>query len=104
MGARSDSLLLKQTAAGNRRAWEELRGRYSLALYAQVLPLLRDPADADQVVAAVFQDAWCSACQGEWSECGNASTWLLGLARKVMFEHANYMRGVAERRHGETTQ
>jgi len=84
---RADRFLLEQMAAGNREAWEELRERYSLALYAHVLPLLRDPRDADQVVAEVFAYAWCDAGRDDWSECESASTWLVGLARRVLFEH-----------------
>jgi DNA-directed RNA polymerase specialized sigma24 family protein len=84
---RADRLLLERTAAGSREAWEELRGRYSFALYAHVLPLLRDPRDADQVVAEVFAYAWCSAGRNDWAECESAATWLLGLARRVLFEH-----------------
>lgn len=82
-----DGYLLQRTAAGSRQAWEELRRRYSLTLYAQMIPVLGDLAEVDSVVTEVFEHAWCSAPHGDWSECESASTWLLGLARKVVFEH-----------------
>jgi DNA-directed RNA polymerase specialized sigma24 family protein len=81
---RSDAVLLDQTAAGDRSAWEELRDRHSLSLYAQVFILVGDPAEAERVVEETFQEAWCSAGQFDLSGDVHASAWLVGLARSIV--------------------
>jgi DNA-directed RNA polymerase specialized sigma24 family protein len=81
---RPDWLLLEQTAAGNAGAWEELRDRYSLALYAQVFALVGTPAEAEQVVTETLQQAWCCAGQFDFSGDVTPSAWLVGLARGIV--------------------
>lgn len=81
---RADAVLLDQTAAGDRTAWEELRDRHSLTLYAQVFILVGDPTEAERVVEETFQEAWCSAGQFDLSGDVTASAWLVGLARSVV--------------------
>ncbi len=81
---RTDAALLDQTAAGDRSAWEELRDRHSLSLYAQVFILVGDPAEAERVVEDTFQEAWCSAGQFDLSGDVHASAWLVGLARSIV--------------------
>ena len=77
-------MLLEQTAAGDAGAWEELRDRYSLALYAQVFALVGTPAEAEQVVTDTLHQAWCSAGQYDFSGDVTPSAWLVGLARSVV--------------------
>ncbi|HYL21816.1 MAG TPA: sigma factor [Gemmatimonadales bacterium] len=81
---RADNVLLDQTALGDRGAWEELRDRYALTLYAQVFVLVGDATETEQVVAETFQQAWCSAGQYDLSGDVSAPTWLIGLARGVV--------------------
>lgn len=85
---RPDSALLERMVRGDRRAWEELRGRYTLSVYAQVFAVVGDPAETEDVVEETFQQAWCSAGQFAMSEDVNASAWLVGLARSVLLGRA----------------
>lgn len=85
---RADSTLLERTARGDRGAWEELRGRYTLSVYAQVFGLVGDPSETEDVVEETFQRAWCSAGQFAMSEDINAGAWLVGLARSVLLARA----------------
>jgi RNA polymerase sigma-70 factor (ECF subfamily) len=82
--ARSDSVLLHLTAAGDHRAWEELRHRHSLPLYAHVFALVGERSTAEQVVAETFEEAWFTAAQFALSEDVNATAWLVGLARRLV--------------------
>jgi DNA-directed RNA polymerase specialized sigma24 family protein len=81
---RPDSVLLQQTAAGDRRAWEELRSRHALPLYAHVFALVGESSAAEQVVAETFAHAWCTAGQFDLSAEVNATAWLAGLARDLL--------------------
>ncbi len=81
---RPDSVLLHLTAAGDRRAWEELRSRHSLPLYAHVFALVGERSATEQVVAETFEQAWCTAAQFYLSEDVNATAWLVGLARGLL--------------------
>jgi DNA-directed RNA polymerase specialized sigma24 family protein len=75
---------LHLTAAGDHRAWEELRNRHSLPLYAHVFALVGERSAAEQVVAETFQEAWFTAAQFDLSEDVNATAWLVGLARGLL--------------------
>jgi DNA-directed RNA polymerase specialized sigma24 family protein len=81
---RPDSVLLHLTAAGDRRAWEELRSRHSLPLYAHVFAMVGERGATDQVVAETFDEAWCAAGQFDLSENVTATAWLVGLARSLL--------------------
>jgi RNA polymerase sigma-70 factor (ECF subfamily) len=81
---RPDIVLLEQTAAGDRRAWEELRSRHSLPLYAHVFALVGESSATEQVVAETFAQAWCTAGQVDLSGDVNATAWLVGLARGLL--------------------
>lgn len=79
-----DRVLLEQTAAGERGAWEELRDRHSVDLYAQVFDICGEAADTEQVVAETFEQAWRFARQFALSGDINVSAWLAGIARSVI--------------------
>jgi DNA-directed RNA polymerase specialized sigma24 family protein len=85
---RPDWMLMERTAAGDAGAWQELCGRYSLTLYAQVLSLVGTPAEAEQVVTDTLQQAWCSAEQFHTSGDVTPSAWLAGLARGIVLARA----------------
>jgi DNA-directed RNA polymerase specialized sigma24 family protein len=92
---RPDWRLLEQTAAGDAGAWEELRDRYSLALYAQVFALVGTPAETEEVVTDTLHEAWCSAGQFDLSGDITASAWLVGLARGVVLARRARLAGAA---------
>ncbi|HVH11054.1 MAG TPA: hypothetical protein VM736_14755 [Gemmatimonadales bacterium] len=81
---RPDQMLLEQTAAGDRGAWEELRDRHCLELYAQVFAICGEAADTEQVVAEAFEQARRCARQFDLSGDINVAAWLAGLARSVI--------------------
>ena len=81
---RPDSVLLNLTAAGDRRAWEELRGRHSLPLYAHVFALVGERSATERVVTETFEQAWCTAGHYDLSEDLNATAWLVRLARGLL--------------------
>jgi hypothetical protein len=81
---RPDSVLLNLTAAGDRRAWEELRRRHALPLYAHVFALVGERSATEQVVTETFEEAWCTAARFDLPEDVNATAWLVGLARGLL--------------------
>jgi DNA-directed RNA polymerase specialized sigma24 family protein len=81
---RPDNVLLHLTAAGDHRAWEELRTRHTLPLYAHVFALVGERSATEQVVAETFEQAWCTAAEFDLSEDVNATAWLVGLARGLL--------------------
>lgn len=81
---RPDSILLRQTAAGDRHAWEELRHRHALPLYAHVFAMVGERSATEQVVTQTFEQAWCTAGQVVLLEDVNATAWLVGLARGLL--------------------
>jgi DNA-directed RNA polymerase specialized sigma24 family protein len=81
---RPDSVLLRQTAAGDRHAWEELRHRHSLPLYAHVFAMVGERSATEQVVAETFEQAWCAASQVDLLGGVNATAWLVALARGLL--------------------
>ena len=81
---RPDGVLLQRTAAGDRRAWEELRRRHALPLYAHVFALVGESNKTEQVVAETFEQAWCMAGQFDVAGDVKATAWLVGLARGLL--------------------
>ncbi len=81
---RPDSVLLNLTAAGDRRAWEELRGRHSLPLYAHVFALVGERSATEQVVTKTFEQAWCTAGQYDLARSRSAGAPRLDAARVVL--------------------
>lgn len=80
---RPDSALLERTASGDRRAWEELGGRYTLSVYAQVFALVRTPPGKKPSSGRGVQRASLP--------CRRTSTppaWLVGLARSILLARA----------------
>jgi RNA polymerase sigma-70 factor (ECF subfamily) len=78
--ARTDGLLLRRMAGGDRDALAELYGRFSRPLYSAALHILRDASEAQDVVQEVFIVMWSKAGQFE-SERGSAFSWAVTLTR-----------------------
>ncbi len=76
----SDGQLLSRLAAGERDAAAELYDRYAAAIYGLARRILRDDADAEDVVQEVFSQAWRTA---DKYQTGRATVvgWLLMMTR-----------------------
>jgi RNA polymerase sigma-70 factor, ECF subfamily len=75
-----DHALLQRMAARDERALGELYDRHGRTAYALVYAIVGERADADEVVADVFKQAWHSAAQFEPAR-GSVGSWLATIAR-----------------------
>jgi RNA polymerase sigma-70 factor (ECF subfamily) len=75
-----DRTVLDAVRRGDQRSLEELYRRHSPRLYALLLRMLRETADAEEVLQETFVDAWRRA--GEYSVSrGSVEAWLITIAR-----------------------
>jgi RNA polymerase sigma-70 factor, ECF subfamily len=75
-----DRTVLDAVRRGDQRSLEELYRRHSPRLYALLLRMLRETADAEEVLQETFVDAWRRA--GEYSASrGSVEAWLITIAR-----------------------
>lgn len=85
-GARSpasdapDRELSDRLAQGDREALGLLYARYGSAVYAAILKLVRDRAEADEVLQEAFLEAWRRAEQYQ-PERANVAAWLITIGR-----------------------
>lgn len=74
------SALIRDMAQGQLAALERFYDRYVPLVYRLVLRIVRNRADADEVVQEVFLQAWRSASRYDPSR-GTPEAWLVTLAR-----------------------
>ena len=75
-----DRTVLDAVRRGDQRSLEELYRRHSPRRYALLLRMLRETADAEEVLQETFIDAWRRA--GEYSASrGSVEAWLITIAR-----------------------
>lgn len=79
-GAASDRELSDRLAQGDREALGQLYTRYGSAVYAAILKLVRDRAEADEVLQEAFLEAWRRAEQYQ-PERANVAAWLITIGR-----------------------
>ena len=83
----SDAELIRLTALGNCHAFASLYDRYSPQLFGLLLRILRNRAEAEDVLQEVFLKVWLSA--GDFDETrGRLFTWLVLLARSRAIDRA----------------
>ncbi len=75
-----DRALLARMAAGDDRALGELYDRYGGTAYALAVAIVGEQADAEEVVADAFGQAWRAAGQFDPSR-GSVAAWLATIAR-----------------------
>jgi RNA polymerase sigma-70 factor (ECF subfamily) len=86
-----DPALVRRISGGDERALGALYDRWSAAVYALVLHILRDAAEAEDVVEEVFWQSWRQAARYEPSRAG-VSTWLLTMARSRALDRLRSLR------------
>ena len=75
-----DSQLVSRMAAGEDAALGDLYDRYGKMVYALALAIVREPADAEEVVVDAFGQAWRQAASFDPSR-GSVGAWLATIAR-----------------------
>jgi len=75
-----DGTVLDSVRRGDARALEELYRRHSSRLHALLLRMLRETADAEEVLQETFVDAWKRAREYAASR-GSVEAWLITIAR-----------------------
>ncbi len=70
-----DHHLVRQIAAGDERAFDELYQKYGQTVFNYLLRLINEPAVAEDLLQEVFLAAWQGA--GRFREQASAKTWLL---------------------------
>jgi RNA polymerase sigma-70 factor (ECF subfamily) len=92
---RIDALLVQRVAVGDRQAFTELYDRFSGPLYGTALRVLRDPAEAQDVVHDAFVTLWEKAGTFETSR-GSAFSWAITLVRNRAIDRVRMRRRRAE--------
>jgi RNA polymerase sigma-70 factor (ECF subfamily) len=90
-----DAHLLQRVAAGDQNAFGELYDRFSGPLYGTALRIVREPAEAQDVVHDVFVTLWEKAATFESSR-GNAFSWAVTLVRNRAIDRVRMQRRRAE--------
>ena len=75
-----DSQLVSRMAVGEDAALGDLYDRYGRTVYALALAIVREPADAEEVVVDAFGQAWRSAASFDAAR-GSVGAWLATIAR-----------------------
>jgi RNA polymerase sigma-70 factor, ECF subfamily len=79
MQTNSDEVLIGRIANGDRLAMQVLFARHQVGVYRFVLRLVRNEANAEDLISEVFLDVWRQA--GKFEGRSAVSTWLLSIAR-----------------------
>jgi RNA polymerase sigma-70 factor, ECF subfamily len=86
-----DSAILNEMVSGRESALAVLYDRWADAVHALVLRIVRTERDAEEVVDAVFWQAWRQA--GSYrSDHENPGTWLLAMARSRSLDYVRSQR------------
>ena len=76
----TDAGLLKRLALGEDRALGELYDRHSATAYSLARAIVRDPADAEEVVAEAFAQMWRTAASFDAGR-GSVAAWVTTIVR-----------------------
>src|SRR5438132_10469523 len=88
--------LIRRMAEGDRDAFRHFYDRYARQVYPLILRIVRDPADAADVLQDVFWETWQSAASYDPGR-GTAEAWIFTRARTRAIDRVR-----AVRRRGET--
>lgn len=90
-----DTALLQRVARGDRQAFAELYDRFSPPLYGTALRIVREPAEAQDVVHDAFMTLWEKASTFDASR-GNPFAWAVTLVRNRSIDRVRMRRRRAE--------
>ncbi len=82
----SSSDLLARAARGDERAAGTVYDRYGQVMYAVAYRIVREPRDAEEVVAEAFAQAWRDASRFEPGR-GSVAAWLTVMTRSRALDH-----------------
>lgn len=94
-GIVTDHELIRAVAGGSEKALSELYDRYASSLLALAVRILRDPADAEEVLQEIFVHVWNRADRYDPAR-SSVSTWLVLIARSRAIDRLR-SRKVSER-------
>jgi RNA polymerase sigma-70 factor, ECF subfamily len=90
-----DAQLMQRIAGGDKQAFSELYDRFAGPLYGTALRILRDPAEAQDVVHDMFLTLWEKAATFDLSR-GSAFSWAVTLVRNRAIDRVRRRRRRAE--------
>ena len=88
----TDHRLLRQVAAGDQSAFDELYKTYSPAVFNYLLRLVNEPSVAEELLQDVFLAMWQGA--GHFREQAKVKTWLLRIAHHQAVSWLRHNRAV----------
>lgn len=91
----NDARLLQRVAGGDRQALADLYDRFSGPLYGTALRIVREPAEAQDVVHDVFITLWEKAAAFDTTR-GSAFSWAVTLVRNRAIDRVRMRRRRAE--------
>ena len=97
---RADQSAVERIAAGDHDALAELYDRHARPIYSLALRILRNQADAEDIVQEVVSQAWRQASHYDATR-GNVAAWLLTLARSRAINRLRARRARPDRLAGE---
>lgn len=86
--------LVRRMASGDRHALARFYDRYAPCVYGVIGRIVRDPAEAQDVLATVFSEAWQAA--GAYGYRTDARAWILARAHTRAVERARALRWRSE--------
>ena len=87
--------LIQRMAEGDREAFKQLYDRHARQVYPLILRIVRDPADAADVLQEVFWEAWQSAASYDPSR-GSPEAWIFMRARTRAIDRVRAVRRRSE--------
>lgn len=82
-GGLSDEQLMKRIGAGDQEAFRQLYQNTDKSMYSFILSIIKNPADAEEVLQDTFLKVWTSAC-GYQSQ-GKPLAWMFTIARNLCY-------------------
>ena len=83
--------LIRRMAEGDRDAFRQIYDRHAREIYPLILKVVRDPADAADVLQEVFWEAWQTAASYDPVR-GTAEAWLFMRARTLAIDRLRSVR------------
>ncbi len=90
-----DAQLMQRVARGDKLAFAELYDRFSAPLYATAVRVVRDPAEAQDIIHDAFITVWEKSSTFETSR-GTAFSWVVTLVRNRAIDRVRMRRRRAE--------